>query len=947
MTIKARLLALGWPTKRQCWHGLVCMGLLALGLPNAIAATQSFSYSGPVVAIPDGNVNGTPGAAVNAPITVSGISTPVQKVTVSIDGTACSTASGSTTVGIDHTWVQELVIRLMSPAGTTVTVINSVGADGNNFCQVTLDDDSAGPSIQTITTGGSAPFTGSYKPNTSLSAFAGETANGNWTLIAEDHFQYDTGNIRAWSIHITPQPIQADLAITKTDGVATATPGGSVTYSITASNAGPDAVTGATVADTFPAALTATWTCVGAGGGTCTAAGSGNINDTVNLPAGGSVTYTASATIGAAATGSLSNTATITAPTGVTDPTPANNSATDTDTLMPQADLAITKTDGVATATPGGSTTYTITASNAGPSDAPGATVADTFPAVLTATWTCVGAGGATCPAAGSGNINNTVNLPAGGSVTYTVSASISPTATGTLSNTATIAAPAGVTDPNPGNNSATDTDTLTPQANLAITVTDGVTTAAPGGSVTYTITASNAGPSDAPGATVADTFPAALTATWTCVGAGGGTCPASGSGNINNTVNLPAGGSVTYTVSATISPTATGTLSNTATVSSNVTDPTPGNNTATDTDTLAPAADLSVSTAGSAASAVPGGTAVYVIKASNAGPSPATGAIVSFALPAGWTASWVCAGTGGGICAGSGSNSVADTVNLPAGASVIYTITAQVPLTASGPVPAQATIAAPAGLTDGTPANNTATATVQVQAGLAVSTASLPAGQVQQAYTSTSLAASGGTGALKWTAVSGLPAGMDLSTNGALTGTPTTAGSYSLAVKVEDSGTPTAQTATATLTLVVNSADLTVQTTTLPPATVGVAYNAALVVQGGVAPYRFAVTTGQLPAGLALDAATGTISGTPTATGDTSFAITVADSTAPQATAASAVSKAAVINSVTVSFTMTVAAATTAAAVPVPSLHGLALVLLSLMAGGLGMMGVRWRKQH
>ena len=144
-----------------------------------------------------------------------------------------------------------------------------------------------------------------------------------------------------------------------------------------------------------------------------------------------------------------------------------------------------------------------------------------------------------------------------------------------------------------------------------------------------------------------------------------------------------------------------------------------------------------------------------------------------------------------------------------------------------------------------------------------------------------------------------------------------------------------------------VNSADLTVQTTTLPPATVGVAYNAALVVQGGVAPYRFAVTTGQLPAGLALDAATGTISGTPTATGDTSFAITVADSTAPQATAASAVSKAAVINSVTVSFTMTVAAATTAAAVPVPSLHGLALVLLSLMAGGLGMMGVRWRKQH
>ncbi len=87
--------------------------------------------------------------------------------------------------------------------------------------------------------------------------------------------------------------------------------------------------------------------------------------------------------------------------------------------------------------------------------------------------------------------------------------------------------APAGVTDPTPGNNSATDSDTLTPSADLSITKTDGVTTATPGGSVTYTITASNAGPSNATGATVADTFPASLTCTWTCGGAGGGTCTA------------------------------------------------------------------------------------------------------------------------------------------------------------------------------------------------------------------------------------------------------------------------------------------------------------------------------------------------------------------------------------------------------------------------------------
>ena len=94
-----------------------------------------------------------------------------------------------------------------------------------------------------------------------------------------------------------------------------------------------------------------------------------------------------------------------------------------------------------------------------------------------------------------------------------------------------------------------------TPQADLAITKTDGVTSLPAGGSVTYTITVSNAGPSDVTGATVADTFPASLTASWTCVGAGSGTCTTAGSGNIDDTVDLPIAGSVTYTVSVTLDP--------------------------------------------------------------------------------------------------------------------------------------------------------------------------------------------------------------------------------------------------------------------------------------------------------------------------------------------------------------------------------------------------------
>src|SRR5207245_10126934 len=86
--------------------------------------------------------------------------------------------------------------------------------------------------------------------------------------------------------------------------------------------------------DTPPASLLgAAWTCAPAGGATCTGSGIGNINDTVNLPVGATVTYTLSGTVSASAT-SLSNTATITAPATVNDPNAANNTATDMDILL-------------------------------------------------------------------------------------------------------------------------------------------------------------------------------------------------------------------------------------------------------------------------------------------------------------------------------------------------------------------------------------------------------------------------------------------------------------------------------------------------------------------------------------------------------------------------------------------------------------------------------------
>jgi uncharacterized repeat protein (TIGR01451 family) len=94
---------------------------------------------------------------------------------------------------------------------------------------------------------------------------------------------------------------------------------------------------------------------------------------------------------------------------------------------------------------PGQSVVYTITASNAGPSAAPNTAIADSFPALLTCSFSAVGAGGATgFTAAGAGNINDAaVSMPALSSVVYTATCSIPASAFGTLSNTATVTASA------------------------------------------------------------------------------------------------------------------------------------------------------------------------------------------------------------------------------------------------------------------------------------------------------------------------------------------------------------------------------------------------------------------------------------------------------------------------------------------------------------------------
>jgi len=505
----------------------------------------------------------------------------------------------------------------------------------------------------------------------------------------------------------------ADLGVTKTDGVTTATPGETVTYTIVVTNAGPSDDPAVSLSDVFPANLTASFTSVAAGGASGnTAAGSGDLSETMSMPSGSSVTYTATCAIDSSATGTLSNTATVTA--SVSDPTSSNNTATDDDTVLnASADLGVTKTDGVTTATPGGNVIYTIVVTNAGPSDDPAVSLSDVFPANLTASFTSVAAGGASGnTAAGSGDLSETLSMPSGSSVTYTVTCVIDSSATGTLSNTATVTA--SVSDPTSGNNTATDDDTvLNASADLGVTKTDGVTTATPGETVTYTIVVTNAGPSDDPAVSLSDVFPANLTASFTSVAAGGASGnTAAGSGDLSETLSMPSGSSVTYTATCAIDSSATGTLSNTATVTASVSDPSSGNNTATDDDTaLNASADLSVTKSDGVINAVPGDALTYTIEVSNAGPSDAPGTLVSDVFPTDLNdVTWSCSASAGSTCAGAGSGDIHETVDIAAGGTVTFTATGTVDSMFVGSLTNTVDVATDAAVTDPNTSNNNAT---------------------------------------------------------------------------------------------------------------------------------------------------------------------------------------------------------------------------------------------
>ena len=300
-------------------------------LTGSPGVTTTTSYTSPSVAIPDNNA-----AGVNIILPVSGVVGAISDLNFRLDALAgCSNTAGNTNASVTHTWLADLVFKLISPSGTTATLISGSGGVGNNFCTILLDDDGGFPSASTIpTTGG---VVGSFAPVNPLSVFDGENANGNWTLNVSDGFAGDTGTLNRFSLIITGSTCTSgplpDLTIAKSHTGNFAQGQIGARYVVTVSNSGAGAKpegTTVSVTDAPPSGLTIT--AMSGTGWTCTTLPTCTRNDA--LAPGGASYPPINVTVSVAANAAtpLSNSVSVT--TTATESSIGNNTTTDPTTIV-------------------------------------------------------------------------------------------------------------------------------------------------------------------------------------------------------------------------------------------------------------------------------------------------------------------------------------------------------------------------------------------------------------------------------------------------------------------------------------------------------------------------------------------------------------------------------------------------------------------------------------
>jgi uncharacterized repeat protein (TIGR01451 family) len=331
------------------------------------------------------------------------------------------------------------------------------------------------------------------------------------------------------------------------------------------------------------------------------------------------------------------------------------------------ADLAVTMT-GSMTADAGNVITYTIPVSNNGPDVAQNVEMLDVFPSNSAESVAQPGSGPQFHTVLGDNSVTATIaTLNPGDSQTFTVGITTNSDETASpLESTATVSTTSF--DPNSANNSATVDTTITQEADLTVSMT-GPATAIPGENVTYHITVTNNGPSDAQPIGLASGLTGDATSVSVTQTAGPGT------GN-----PLPAGGTETFDYEVSVDSTATigGTITPTTNAGSLTSDPNTTNNSATaNTTIIAPSADLAVTMTGPSV-ARDGDLAVYTITLANNGPNDAQNVVLTDTLPMNASAYGI-EGVNGAVYSNQGSSFTDAFGTLESGAQVTFTVSARV----------------------------------------------------------------------------------------------------------------------------------------------------------------------------------------------------------------------------------------------------------------------------
>ena len=602
----------------------------------------------------------------------------------------------------------------------TVTVTNSGTADAVNL--IFTDPLPFGTSFITnsfttngVTIAGANPVNGvplvSIRQNSALTMTYQVMVNqippsAKFITAATINYEYagTCGNspiINGTLVNANVQTLVPLLAVNKISSLTNVIPGATFTYTINIPNVGTTNTTGATLLDPLPVGVTYVTNTTTLNGTNVADIGGTNMPYTVarevhgpgrpagQINVGDTAVVTFQVTISTNPPLRINNTATIYA-NGI-DPTTAQNAAANISPVY--CDLAAGIVGSPNPVAAGAPISYTVSITNNGPNSVNDITnfITLSLPlpsSILSPVYT---------PSLGSYNpltgVWSGVTLASNDVITLTISGQLSANVSGTnVAASVTVTPPPGIIDTVTNNNSAATSNAVVQVADLAVTISDGVTNVRQGDALTYTITAINLGPSTLTSLTLSNSFSALLT-NLTLFAAQGNFNPANG---VWNGLNLTAGNSVTLTVQANVPLNASGALTNTvaSSVPTGVTDPVLTNNSASDVDTILLTPDLAIFKSGPAT--VWAGTNFnYTITITNAGFATASNVVASDVLPT--NAVFVSASGGGTNNSGTVNWSVA---TLAANAKTNFTLTVTAPF--SGSLTNIATV------TSGTPDANT-----------------------------------------------------------------------------------------------------------------------------------------------------------------------------------------------------------------------------------------------